>query len=111
MQNHSFYTAILGLSPNWNIYNISEDKQSGLLVLHIKCSSRDCTYACCSCGSENSPAGVKNRRWLYNNKLNIRFYVSLDSPHILCKKCGSSHTIAPWKSDLSIKPEPVDQSC
>lgn len=107
MFNYSLYSAILGLSSKWNISDISEDKPSGLIELHIKSNSSG-TFPCAICGTENLPYSVHNKRWLYNNKLNIRFYVSLHSPRIHCKKCGDSHLIAPWNQSESMLPEPSE---
>lgn len=72
--------------------------------MHIK-SIPEGTFACYTCGEENTPAGVQNIRWFYNNKMNIRFYVSLHSPLILCKKCGGRHTVEPWNQSESIQPD------
>jgi transcription elongation factor Elf1 len=102
MFNYSVYSAILGLSSKWSISNITEDKSTGLIELHIKSNSSE-TFACAVCGEENSPTGVQNKRWLYNNKLNIKFHVSLYSPQIICSKCGNIHSIDPWNQTESIQ--------
>jgi|GEM_PF-4873215 len=104
MFNYSLYSAILGLSSKWNISNITEDKSTGLIVLHIKSNSSE-TFACAACGEENLPSGVQNKLWLYNNKLNIKFHVSLYSPQIVCIKCGNVHSVDPWKQTQSIQPD------
>jgi len=104
MYNYSLYSSILGLSSKWTISNITEDKSTGLIVLHIKNISSE-AFVCAVCGEENSPSGVQNKNWLYNNKLNIKFHVSLDSPQIICSKCGNMHTIDPWNQTESIQPE------
>ena len=96
MHDYSFYSAILGLSSKWRILNVTVDERSGDIELHIR-SRRGSKFACASCGSLKLPSGVSKARWLHENHLNIRFYISALIPIISCERCGEMKTNIPWE--------------
>lgn len=100
MHDYSFYSAILGLSSDWRILNVTIDEPSGDIELHIRCR-RGSTFLCPSCGTPTLPSGVNKSRWLHENNLNIRFYVSALIPVISCERCGEMKIEIPWEQARS----------
>ena len=96
MHNYSFYSAILGLSSKWRILNVTVEEQSGDIELHIH-SRKGSTFSCPACGAVKLPSGVSKARWLHENHLNIRFYISALIPIIDCDRCGEMKAEIPWK--------------
>jgi transposase len=96
MHNYSFYSAILGLSSIWRILNVTVDKQCGDIELHIQ-SRKGSKFTCPTCGALKLPSGVSKARWLHENHLNIRFYISALIPIISCDRCGEMKADIPWK--------------
>ena len=96
MHDFSFYSAILGLSSQWRIQNVTVDDKSGEIELHI--SGRKGSKFCCSrCGVPKLPSSVSKSRWLHENHLNIRFYISALVPIVSCEQCGEMRADIPWK--------------
>jgi len=95
MDDYSFYSAILGLSSNWRIINVTVDEQSGDIELHIR-SRKGSKFSCSACGALKLPSGVSKARWLHENHLNIRFYISALIPIITCERCGEMKAMIPW---------------
>ena len=96
MHDYSFYSAILGLSSNWRILNVTVDERSGDIELHIR-SRKGSRFSCPSCGALKLPSGVSKARWLHENHLNIRFYISALIPVIDCERCGEMKADIPWE--------------
>jgi hypothetical protein len=96
MHDYSFYSAILGLSSNWRILNVTVDEGSGDIELHIR-SRRGSSFSCARCGALKLPSGVSKARWLHENHLNIRFYISALIPVINCEHCGEMKADIPWQ--------------
>jgi len=101
MHDYSFYSAILGLSSKWRILNVTVDERSGDLELHIR-SRKGSKFSCPSCGALKLPSGVSKARWLHENHLNIRFYISAVVPIITCERCGEMKTSVPWEQAGSL---------
>lgn len=96
MHDYSFYSAILGLSSQWRILNVTLDEQSGDIELHIR-SRKGSRFSCPSCGALKLPSSVSRARWLHENRLNIRFYISALIPIISCERCGEMKADIPWE--------------
>ncbi|NVN92806.1 MAG: hypothetical protein HXX11_19720 [Desulfuromonadales bacterium] len=96
MHDYSFYSGILGLSSAWRIADVTIDEQSGDIELHIR-SKRGSTFSCSRCGATKLPSGTSKARWLHENNLNIRFYISALIPIITCECCGDMIVDVPWK--------------
>ncbi|MBC8019194.1 MAG: hypothetical protein H7X83_11845 [Verrucomicrobia bacterium] len=96
MHNYSFYSAILGLSSNWHILNVTVDEPCGDIELHIH-SRKGSKFSCPTCGALKLPSSVSKARWLHENHLNIRFYISALIPIISCDRCGDMKVEIPWK--------------
>ena len=96
MHDYSFYSAILGLSSNWRIQNVTVDDRSGDIELHIR-SRRGSKFSCPICGALKLPSRVSAARWLHENHLNIRFYISALIPVITCERCGEMKADIPWE--------------
>jgi len=101
MQDYSFYSAILGLSSIWRILNVTVDERSRDLELHI-CSQKGSKFTCPTCGALRFPSGASKARWLHENRLNIRFYISALIPIISCECCGEMKAEIPWQQAGSI---------
>ena len=95
MHDYSFYSAIIGLSSKWRILNVTMDEQSGDIELHIR-SRKGSKFSCSRCGALKLPSGVSKARWLHENHLNIRFYISALIPVITCERCGEMKANIPW---------------
>ena len=106
MHDYSFYSAILGLSSKWHILNVTADELSGDIELHIR-SRKGSKFSCSSCGALKLPSGVSKARWLHENHLNIRFYISALIPIITCECCGEIKVDIPWEQAASICEEHV----
>ncbi|MSN25279.1 MAG: hypothetical protein GJV46_05345 [Geobacter sp.] len=101
MNNFSFYSAILGLSSSWHIFNVTLDGRSGDVVFHIRGRLED-KFKCPGCGAARLPSGISKGTWLHDNHLNIRFYISALVPVITCECCGEMKVEIPWgKSSTS----------
>jgi len=96
MHDFSFYSAILGLSSKWRIQNVTMDEGSGDIELHIR-SRKGSRFSCPACGALKLPSGVSKARWLHENHLNIRFYISALIPVIICDSCGEMKAKIPWE--------------
>jgi predicted RNA-binding Zn-ribbon protein involved in translation (DUF1610 family) len=96
MHDYSFYSAILGLSSKWRILNVTVDKYSGDIELHIR-SQKGSMFSCPTCGALKIPSKVSKARWLHENHLNIRFYISALIPIIACEQCGETKADIPWE--------------
>jgi len=96
MHDYSFYSAILGLSSKWRILNVTVDERSGEIELYIR-SRKGSKFACSCCGALRLPSGVSKARWLHENHLNIRFYISALVPVISCEQCGEMKAEIPWE--------------
>lgn len=101
MHDYSFYSAILGLSSKWRISNVTVDERSGDIELHIQ-SKKGSTFSCPTCGALRLPSGVSKSRWLHENHLNVRFYISALIPIISCERCGEMKAEIPWEQAGSI---------
>ena len=95
MHDYSFYSAILGLSSKWRILDITLDEASGAVELHLR-SRRGSMFSCPSCGALKLPSGVSKARWLHENHLNIRLFISALIPIISCERCGEMKVEEPW---------------
>jgi len=109
MHDYSFYSAILGLSSNWRIQNVTVDERSGDIELHIR-SRKGSKFSCPTCGALKLPSGVSKARWLHENHLNIRFYISALIPVITCERCGEIKAEIPWEQTVAAgeELEPTD---
>lgn len=109
MHDYSFYSAILGLSSKWRILNVTVDERSGDIVLHIS-SRKGSKFSCPICGALKLPSGMSKARWLHENHLNVRFYISAAIPVITCERCGEMKAEIPWKQagTLCHEQEPAD---
>jgi predicted RNA-binding Zn-ribbon protein involved in translation (DUF1610 family) len=96
MHDYSFYSAILGLSSVWRIADVTIDENSGDIELHIR-STTGSMFSCPTCGALKLPSSVNKARWLHENHLNIRFYISTLIPIIDCECCGEMKVEVPWK--------------
>ena len=96
MHDYSFYSAILGLSSKWRILQVTVDDHSGDVELHIR-SRKGSRFSCSTCGALKLPSSVSKARWLHENHLNIRFYISALIPIISCDQCGEMKVDIPWK--------------
>jgi len=101
MHDYSFYSAILGLSSKWRILNVTVDDRSGDIELHIR-SRRGSKFSCPACGALKLPSGVSKARWLHDNHLNIRFFISAVIPIISCERCGEMKADIPWEQAGSL---------
>lgn len=108
MHNYSFYSAILGLSSQWRILNVTVDEQSGDIELHIR-SRRGSTFSCPTCGALKVPLSASKSRWLHENHLNIRFYISALIPIISCESCGDMKVKIPWEQAGAIHEEHLQE--
>ena len=104
MHDYSFYSAILGLSSKWHILHVTVDDQSRDIELHIR-SRKGSTFTCPSCGALKLPSAVSKSRWLHENHLNIRFYISAVIPIIDCERCGEIRVKIPWEQTPAIHEE------
>jgi len=105
MHDYSFYSAILGLSSKWRITNVTVDEQSGELELHIS-SCKGSRFSCPRCGALKLPSRIGKARWLHENHLNIRFYISALIPIITCECCGEMRVELPWEHAATLCEEP-----
>jgi len=104
MHDYSFYSAILGLSYNWRIQNVTVDEKSGDIELHIR-SRKGSKFSCPTCGALKLPSGVSAARWLHENHLNIRFYISALIPIVSCERCGEMKADIPWEQTGATRKE------
>jgi transposase len=100
MNDYSFYSAILGLSSNWRILDVTVNGQSGDIELHIR-SRKGSRFSCPVCGALKLPSGNIWACWLHENHLNIRFYISAFIPVINCEQCGELKAEIPWEQTSS----------
>ena len=107
MIDYSFYSAILGLSSKWRILNATVDEPSGDIELHIRCR-KGSTFSCATCGALKIPSSVSKARWLHENHLNIRFYISALIPVVSCERCGDMKVDLPWEQALPLCEEHED---
>ena len=96
MHDYSFYSAIIGLSSKWRILNVTVDELSGEIELHIR-SRKGSRFSCATCGALKLPSRVSKARWLHENQLNIRFFISALIPIIICEHCGEMKADIPWE--------------
>ena len=108
MHDFSLYSAILGLSSKWRILHATVDEESGDIELHIR-SRKGSKYSCSKCGALKLPSGVSKARWLHENHLNIRFYISALVPIVSCEQCGEMRASIPWEQ--AAKPCTEHEQC
>lgn len=104
MHDYTFYSAILGLSSKWRILDITLDEASETVELHVS-SRRGSMFSCPSCGALKLPSGVSKARWLHENHLNIRLFISALIPVITCERCGEMKVEEPWDNSGSTHQE------
>lgn len=107
MGDYSFYSAILGLSSEWHISDVTVDEQSGITELHIR-SQDTGSDSCPACGAGVVSIGARKARWLHENHLNIRFLISALIPVVTCKQCGKVKKMTPWEQS---RPELKELDC
>ena len=95
MVDYNFYSAILGLSSDWQIVNVSVDAASGYTELHIR-GREESAYSCPSCGSRRLPDRFNRIRALHESGHNIRFIISAKVPIVSCTECGEFKVALPW---------------
>ena len=108
MHDYSLYSAILGLSSKWRISNVTVVEPGGDLELHIRIR-KGSKFSCPTCGVLRLPSSVSKARWLHENHLNIRFYISALIPMITCERCGEMKADIPWEQSGSCREE-LDQA-
>jgi predicted RNA-binding Zn-ribbon protein involved in translation (DUF1610 family) len=94
MHDYSFYSAIIGLSSKWRIMNVTVD-EDGEIELHIS-SQNGSVFNCPKCGDIKQPSGESKTRWLHENHLNIRFFITALIPILSCENCGEIKAEIPW---------------
>lgn len=104
MTGYSFYSAILGLSSEWRISDVTMDKLSGKAEIHIVSSSN--SFRCDICGATILPSGTRKARWFHDNNFNIRFYISALIPLVTCPCCGEMKVRIPWEQAGTVCKEP-----
>ncbi|MBT1073201.1 hypothetical protein [Pelotalea chapellei] len=95
MLDHTLYSAILGLSSEWNISHVTMDEQTGITEIHIR-NHKGGIAPCPCCGSNLVQAGTQRTRWLHESHLNFRFVVSALVPVMSCESCGEVKLPMPW---------------
>ena len=108
MQDYSLYSAILGLSSKWRILNAAVDEPSGDIEIYIR-FRKGSKFSCRSCGALKLPSSSSKTRWLHENHLNIRFYISALIPIISCEQCGDLKAEIPWEQ--AAKPCSEHEQC
>jgi len=104
MHDYSLYSAILGLSSKWRISNVTVVEPGGDIELHIRIR-KGSRFSCPACGALKVPSGVSKARWLHENHLNIRFYISALIPMITCERCGEMKADIPWEQAGALREE------
>ena len=87
MYDYSFYSAILGLSSQWHIMNVTVADGSGDIEILIG-SRKGNTFSCPACGAVKLSSGMNKARWQHENSLNIRLHVTALIPVLACECCG-----------------------
>ena len=108
MHDYSLYSAILGLSSKWRILQVTVDDHSGDVELHIR-SRKGSRFTCSNCGALKLPSSVSKARWLHENHLNIRLFISALIPIISCEQCGEMKVDIPWEQ--AAKPCAEHEQC
>ena len=96
MHDYSFYSAILGLSSDWRISNVTLDAPSGNIELHIRYAN-DSKFSCAICGAILLPKGTRMARWLHGKNDKLRFSISAVIPLVSCEQCGEDKIKLPWE--------------
>jgi len=96
MRDYSFYSAIMGLSSDWHIADVTVDNKTGITELHIRNKGAG-KGRCPTCGADAVAEGTRTSRWLHENHLNIRLLISALIPILTCKHCGKTQMSVPWE--------------
>jgi len=94
MTGYSFYSAILGLSSDWRISDVTVGTPTENVEIHIVSTSN---FHCNVCGVTIMPSGFRKSRWLHHNRFNIRFYITALIPLVTCQCCGEIKIKVPWE--------------
>ena len=108
MHDYSLYSAILGLSSKWRILNAAVDELSGDIEIYIR-FRKGCKFSCRNCGALKLPSSASKTRWLHENHIDIRFYISALIPIISCEQCGDLKAEIPWEQ--ATKPCAEHEQC
>lgn len=96
MHDYSLFSAILGLSSEWRISDVTVCDLTGITEVHIR-SQVVVEVFCKICGVGVVSNEVRKVRWLHENQHNIRFVVSALLPVMTCGHCGEVMNSAPWE--------------
>lgn len=95
MNQPAVFSATLGLSPPWQIKDISfsqEEKRMDVVVDFLLGS----TVTCSICGMDGKVCSTENELWHHKDFFMFATYLHVRAPIIECPSCGINSVDRPW---------------
>ena len=95
MEQHSLFSATLGLYHPWKISTILFSKEEKRLDITID-FTHDESFVCPVCGKIVELCDVADETWHHNNFFRFATYLHARVPQMNCSCCGISIVERPW---------------
>jgi hypothetical protein len=99
MRDADLYTQILGLREPWQVDDVSLDRDTEQVTVHVTAST-DAQWSCPKCGAAAPGYDRRTRRWRHLDTM--QYYTILEAlvPRVRCPEHGVASVEALWASSL-----------
>ena len=96
MFNQSIFSAVLGLSSNWRIVDVTLSERQDELSISVR-TKAGVVFPCPKCGMNSVQVSESEQCWLNENFFNRQALLIAIMPMVLCSDCGVHRIVAPWE--------------
>jgi len=96
MSTQSIFSAVLGLSSNWRIVDVTLSEREDKLNISVRVKA-GVVFPCPKCGRSSLQVSETERCWLNENFFNRQAILTAVVPLVLCNECGANRIVAPWE--------------
>jgi len=96
MFNQSILTAILGLSSQWLVTDVTHSEQEQKVSIKVRAKA-GALFSCPVCGKTCVREGEREQSWRNEKSLHLHIMLTARVPTVSCEKCGINRIVAPWE--------------
>src|SRR5580700_5312306 len=97
---HELYQAILGLTPPWQVSDVSVDQTKREILIRVEYPSGELLH-CPECEAVCPGYDHKPRRWRHLNTMQYKTFIECDVPRSQCSEHEVRLIRVPWAEDRS----------